>query len=113
MRPFDDIDMLFSGLGKLSKNLTKAARAAGRLAGRTAAAAFRFWLALWAWKSWLAGAASVRSLAAKVAVLEGEVSLGELAGAVGWTAANAAACYYYLASLNAPDAETSVSFGST
>ena len=92
------------------KNLPKAALAVSRLVRRTVAAASRIWLVLWAGSLWLTGLASARSLAAKFAALAGEVSLGELAGAVHPTApANVGVCYYLALPRCASDAETSMS----
>ena len=80
------VDVLFRGLWKMLKYMPKAVMAVSRLVRRTVAAASRIWLVLWAGSLWLTGAASAMSLAAKFAALAGELSLGELGGAVGWTA---------------------------
>ena len=80
------VDVLFRGLWKMLKYMPKAVMAVSRLIRRTVAAASRIWLVLWAGSLWLTGAASAMSLAAKFAALAGELSLGELGGAVGWTA---------------------------
>ncbi|EJK67586.1 hypothetical protein THAOC_11358 [Thalassiosira oceanica] len=82
------VDVLFRGLWRWSGNLlNNAALAASWIFGRIAVAAGR---------SWLAGAASAWSIVIKCAAWVGKASMefmGELAAAVGWTAATASFCY--------------------